>query len=63
MSEVVLSDEGFADYVCVCDARRGIFKEMGEVNGFVRGYLENGGSGHRKGAHRRDESIRNWWEV
>lgn len=63
MSEVVLSDEGFADYVCVCDARRGMVKEMGEVNSFVRGYLENGGSGHRKGAHRRDESIRNWWEV
>lgn len=63
MSEVVLADEGFADYVCVCDARRGMAEEMGKVNGFVGGYLKNGGSGHRKGAHGRDESIRNWWDM
>lgn len=59
----MLSDEGFADYVRVCDARRGMFKEMGEINSFVRGYLKNRGSGYRKGVHRRYESIRNWWKV
>lgn len=35
MSKVVFADKGFADYVCVCEARQWIAEEMGEVNGFV----------------------------
>jgi len=39
--EVVFPDEGFADYVGVCEGGGWVGEEVGEVEGFVGGDLED----------------------
>jgi hypothetical protein len=39
--EVVFPDEGFADYVGVCEGRGWVGEEVSEVEGFVGGDLED----------------------
>lgn len=45
MREVVFPDQRFADYVSIGEGGEWVGKEVGEVEGFVGGYLEEGGCG------------------
>lgn len=45
MGEIVLADKGFTENVGVGEGGGGMGEEVGEVDGFVRGDLEEGRCG------------------
>lgn len=47
--EVMFADQGFANHIGVCEGCGWVGEEVGEVEGFVRSDLEEGGGRGREG--------------